>query len=72
MKKVPPPYNITEHVLPEKESRVYTQLEEIIKSLEENQMKINTEKTKFMVFNTARKLDFTPKFEIEGNRDRNC
>ena len=29
-------------------------------------MKINKEKTKFMLFNTARKRDFIPKFQIEG------
>ena len=29
-------------------------------------MKINKEKTKFMLFNTARKRDFTPKFNIGG------
>ena len=59
-------HNRTEHVLPEEDSRVYTQLKELIKYSEENEMKINIEKTKFMLFNTARKWDFTPKFEIEG------
>ena len=59
-------HNRTEHTLPQEKSRVYTQLTELIKYAKENEMKINTEKTKFMIFNTARKWDFTPKFEIEG------
>ena len=33
----------------------------------ENEMRINNNKlTKLMVFNTARKRDFIPRFDIEG------
>jgi hypothetical protein len=59
-------HNRTEHILPQDESKLYRQLTELITYSEENDMKINKEKTKFMLFNTANKRDFTPKFEIDG------
>ena len=59
-------HNRTEQILPKEGSKVYAQLEELIKYSADNEMKINKEKTKFMLFNTARKRDFTPKFNIGG------
>ena len=59
-------HNRTEHMLPKDKSEVYKQLHELVQYSEENEMIINKGKTKFMVFNTARKRDFTPVFELDG------
>ena len=47
-------------------SKVYAQIKETLTYAEENQMKLNINKTKFIVFNPATGQDFLPQFEIEG------
>ena len=39
----------------------------MVQYCEENQMRINTDKTKVALFNTARKFDFMPQLTIDGN-----
>ena len=59
-------HNRTEHILPPQESLLYTQVEELLNYTKENEMKINKDKTKIMLFNTKISKDFTPKISIEG------
>ena len=58
-------HNRTEHLLPPHKSRVQEQLKELLENANENKMKINTKKTKVVVFNTARTRDFTPELNKE-------
>ena len=51
----------TGHILPESESEVQQLLTEILTYTENNQMKLNSNKTKVILFNTARSYDFMPK-----------
>ena len=48
-------------------SKVYDQIKETLRYAEENEMKLNIDKTKFIVFNPARGQDFVPHFKVEGN-----
>ena len=57
----------TEHNLKYEESKLYKQVEDILKYTEENEMKINKEKTKIMLFNTQKIRDFTPTMFIQDN-----
>jgi hypothetical protein len=59
-------HNRTEHILPPQESLLYTQVEELLNYTKENEMKINKDKAKIMLFNTKISKDFTPKISIEG------
>ena len=61
-------HNRTEHVLNKEDSKVNKQLEDLVTYSRENEMKINKEKTKIMLFNTAKKRDFSPIFDIEGEK----
>ena len=47
-------------------SQVYEQIGKLEKYAEVNEMKINSDKTKFMLFNPTEKYDFIPEFEIGG------
>ena len=57
----------TNHILPSNNSKVQGQLDEINEYAMINEMKINKNKTKVMLFNTARLRDFTPKLKIDGD-----
>lgn len=57
----------TEQVLPPEESKVVQQLKDILEYSIENEIKINKNKTKVMLFNTAITRDFTPAINIENN-----
>ena len=57
----------TEHKLPQEKSQVQEQLNKISKYASDNEMKINKSKTKTMLFNTAKKRDFTPALAIDGD-----
>ena len=59
-------HNRTNEILPPDESLVQKQLSEISKYVEENEMKVNIKKTKVMLFNTAKKHDFTPALKIDN------
>ena len=55
----------TNEILPNESSQVQKQLSELNAYATENEMRINIKKTKVMLFNTARKHDFTPTFMID-------
>jgi hypothetical protein len=55
----------TEHELPPDHSKVQEQIKEIVEYSLKNEMKINKNKTKVMLFNTAKLRDFTPVIHIE-------
>ena len=55
----------TQHVLPESLNLLQEQLDKMIQYCEENSMMINHNKTKVVLFNTARKYDFMPRLSIE-------
>ena len=57
----------TEHYLPKSESQIIPLLEENKQYTFSHIMKINSDKSKCMIFNTARKFDFKP--ELYFNRD---
>ena len=57
----------TGHHLPVEKSEVHGQLLQTIKYAEDNHMKLNLKKTKLMLFNPSKSLDFLPQFNIEGN-----
>ena len=52
----------TGHALPSECSQVYDQINVIQQYAEDNQMKLNYEKTKFVLFNPCRNYDFLPEF----------
>ena len=57
----------TGQVLSKDKSQVYSQLSKIQDYARENEMKINSEKTKFILFNPTEKYDFIPEYEMDGN-----
>ena len=57
----------TLHVLPTDQTPVQGELDRMVQYCTENKMKINAEKTKVVLFNTARKYDFTPHLTINGS-----
>ena len=60
-------HNRTKQVLPTTESKVQEQLERLHEYAIENEMKINIEKSKVMLFNTAKTRDFSPEMKIEDD-----
>jgi len=58
-------HNITKKRMPSENSQVQTQLNYLSTYAEDNEMKINTEKTKLLLFKTSKKRNFTPKFKID-------
>ena len=56
----------TEQTLKPEDSQVQEQLNELTAYAEQNEMKINQEKSKVMLFNTSYKNDFQPQLEIDG------
>ena len=56
----------TLHMLPRDQTPVQAELYKMVQYCEENQMRINTDKTKAVLFNTARKYDFMPQLTIDG------
>ena len=52
--------NRTEHILHYSESKVITLLENIQKYTDDHKMKVNCDKSKVILFNTAKKWDFKP------------
>jgi hypothetical protein len=57
----------TGHALPLENSVVYDQLNSLNQYAKDNDMKLNFNKTKLMVFNTGKVLDFMPNFNLDGN-----
>ena len=54
-------------ILPPDNSEVYKKLLDTFKYAEENEMEINKEKTKLMVFNNCRSLKFSPDFKVDDH-----
>jgi hypothetical protein len=57
----------TGHTLQPEKSRVFNQLNQISKYANENGMRLNYKKTKFILFNPCVSKDFLPNFEVEGH-----
>ena len=56
----------TGHILPPEESQVYNKIHETNEYAKLNDMKLNIDKTNFMLFNTSKTKDFDPNLQIEG------
>ena len=56
----------TLHVLPSHLTPVQDELHNMVQYCEDNSMQINKDKTKVVLFNTARKYDFLPQLSIDG------
>ena len=64
----PDPYRArTGHVLIQENSEVFKQIHEIDKYASTNDMKLNLKKTKLMMFNNCKSIDFLPAFSIDGH-----
>ena len=59
----------TGHYLPDCDSMMTEQVEKLNKFVEDNDMKINQDKSKVMLFNTSWKYDFLPKVTIDGENN---
>ena len=59
-------HNRTNQVLQNERSKVQKQLNELNDYAHENEMRVNKKNTKVMLFNTAKKHDFTPAFTINN------
>ena len=57
----------TGHVLPIANSRVFKQLQKVETYASKNDMKLNYKKTKIIVFNPCRNIDFMPEIYMEDN-----
>ena len=56
----------TGHHLPDSENIIQEQFSKLKDFADRNQMKINHDKSKVMLFNTSRKFDFMPKITLDG------
>ena len=56
----------TGHVLPANRSKVQSQVIQVKEYAEKNHMKINTKKSKVMLFNPCTSIDFMPKIELDN------
>ena len=54
----------TQHIFPEGDCQLQEQLNKLLEYCEQNEMLINGNKSKVMIFNTGRKYDFMPKLHI--------
>ena len=62
----PPQYHErTGHYLPHDQSKTQTLLNELVVYAEEHEMKLNFKKTKVILFNRAKSLDFLPKLTLD-------
>ena len=56
----------TLHVLPSDQTPMQGELHKMVQYCTENQMRMNSDKTKVAIFNTARNYDFMPQLTIDG------
>ena len=64
----PDPYRArTGHELIPGNSKVFKQIHEINEYASNHEMKLNLKKTKFMMFNNCKSIDFMPTFQINGH-----
>ena len=54
----------TLHVVPTDRTPLQAELHKMVQYCEDNRMKINSDKTKVVIFNTSRKYDFTPQLVL--------
>ena len=54
-----------EQVLPTNKNEIQKQLDDLCKYASENEMKLNSEKTKVMLFNVAKRSDFMPEIKVK-------
>ena len=59
----------TGHALIQGSSRVFKQINEVKEYAQINDMKINTKKTKFMLFNNCSSIDFMPSMTLEPDEE---
>ena len=57
----------TSHILPTENNPIIPQLNQILNFTSENQMKLNTDKTKVMIFNRSKKYDFQPEILFQND-----
>ena len=57
----------TGHILPLKNSEVFKQLQKTECYARKNEMKVNYKKTKLIVFNPCKKIDFMPEMTLNGH-----
>ena len=57
----------TGHVLPLKNSKLFNQLQKVESYANQNEMKLNYKKTKIIVFNPCKSIDFMPEIPMNGN-----
>ena len=55
----------TNHILPVSESKMHDFLNDVVDYTFTHKMKVNSEKSKVMLFNSARKYDFKPKLSLD-------
>ena len=53
--------------MPLEKSEVFKQLVSTKQYAETNEMKLNFKKTKLMIFNNGKNMDFMPEMSIDGN-----
>ena len=58
-------HDITQQVLPDNKNVMQEKVDNLIQYCNDNSMKINHDKTKVVLFNTAKKYDFKPRLSIE-------
>ena len=58
----------TGHTLPPEKSEVFKKLEETLESSKSCGMVLNPQKTKLMLFNPCRSIDFMPEFVLDKNQ----
>ena len=61
-------HNRTSQILPQEENILQTQMDQLRDFTEENEMRINSKKTKIMLFNTSKKNDFHPQIVSENGK----
>ena len=55
-----------EQRLPPEKNQIQTQIDQLCNYANENEMRLNTDKTKAMLFNTAKNWDFLPEIQVDG------
>ena len=57
-----------EQILPQERNKLQKHLDDVSQYALENEMKLNKEKTKVMLFNTASQRDFMPEVNVDGKQ----
>ena len=62
-------HNRTEQILPESDSQIIPLLNDILEYTRKNKMKINSDKSKVILFNSAKKSDFKPSLTFDNSEN---